>query len=122
MTFLLPFLAACWPALGNLHREAALTPVAALTCAEVAIRAPWHGVPPAVAVRQAWAESRFRRDVVSHRGAVGPLQVIPRYWCANYSKISNSCDTVGAGLRALAYYRRTAGACWRERYTGRKCA
>lgn len=116
MTFLLPFLIACWPALADIHREGALTPVAALTCAEVAIRAPMHGVPPLVAVRQAWAESRFRRDVVSPRGADGPLQRIARYWPGWWRG-----DAVGGGLDALAYYRRTAGACWRERYTGRRC-
>lgn len=118
MTFLLPLLAACWPALADLHRESALNPIAALTCAEVAVRAPLYGIPPKVAVRQAYAESRFRRDRVSGAGAVGPLQVIPRYWCRRAP-----CDHVGAGLRAMAHYRRTAGRCWWHRYTGRRgCA
>jgi hypothetical protein len=50
-------------------------------CLDVARAAREHGADPAVLVAVAWGESRLRADVVSRAGAVGPLQVIRRYWC-----------------------------------------
>lgn len=51
-------------------------------CLDVATTAVLAGVDPALAVAVAWGESRLRDDVVSSVGAVGPVQVIRRYWCA----------------------------------------
>jgi hypothetical protein len=54
----------------------------ATVCLDVATTSIRAGVDPALAVAIAWGESRLRDDVVSPVGAVGPLQVVRRYWCA----------------------------------------
>ena len=68
-------------------------------CLDVARAAREEGVPPRLAVTLAWSESRHRADVESRVGAVGPMQVIPRYWCP--SKRRQGCDLTRAGVRAL---------------------
>lgn len=121
-TLLAIILGACGLPLLDLHAEApARVLAAAPVCAEVAIKARAHGVDAQWLARLAFRESRFRRDRCSAAGACGPLQAVPRYWCA--AGTAEGCDIVGAGVRAWAHYERKAGGnrslalCW---YTGRK--
>jgi hypothetical protein len=50
----------------------------------------------------AWHESRFIHSAKSSAGAIGALQVLPRYWCKNGKRAR--CNLVDAGLRAYEYY------------------
>lgn len=97
----------------------------AAVCLEVATTAARAGVDPALAVSVAWGESRLRRDAVSPVGAVGPLQVVRRYWCAEgwtdvecgLAAMRDLCERYG--VRAgLCRYKRGVKAprdCWEAR-------
>lgn len=73
-------------------------------CVDVATEAERQGVYPPLAVAVAWRESALTRNAVSSAGAVGPMQVIPRFWCR-----SKPCDHIEAGVRALRYYTKRYG-------------
>jgi|7_EtaG_2_1085326.scaffolds.fasta_scaffold00687_11 hypothetical protein len=79
------------------------------TCILLVNEAERQGEDPFLVTALSWHESRMqylnrRGDVVrSHRGAVGPLQVIPRIWCE--SRSTRDCDLVEAGVRALNRFR-----------------
>ena len=68
-------------------------------CLDVANEATKQGVDPVLATAVAWRESAFLRKARSSAGAVGPMQVMPRFWCK-----SKKCDYIEAGVRALKYY------------------
>lgn len=68
-------------------------------CARVASTASVLGADARLVVALAWSETRFRGDLVSSVGAVGPLQIVPRWWCPSGDVAA--CDTVAAGVRAL---------------------
>ena len=72
-------------------------------CLDVAMTASDHDVSIEMAVAVAYEESRFLPDVESSAGAVGPMQVIPRYHCPN--RTIENCDVVDAGVNALARYK-----------------
>jgi hypothetical protein len=87
----------------------------ALVCIEVAMRAPRYGVPVALAVTTAWAESHLCPDAVGTAGEIGPMQCHPGYHetCA--------ADPVGTGLQVLARRLSEQGGDWHAatcRYTG----
>lgn len=71
-------------------------------CEEITIRAIPFGVDPVVAVAIASEETRLQRDLKSSHGAVGPMQVLPVYWCPQVG----ACNEIDAGLRAIAYFLR----------------
>tara|TARA_B100001173_G_scaffold305287_1_gene310478 strand:+ start:2109 stop:2537 length:429 start_codon:yes stop_codon:yes gene_type:complete len=73
-------------------------------CVDVVNEAQRQNVEPALAVAVAWRESALTRDAVSSAGAVGPMQVMPRFWCK-----SKSCNYIEAGVRALKYYTKRYG-------------
>ena len=52
-------------------------------CQMVVVEAEFQEVDPALALALAFHESGLRRYVVSKAGAVGPMQVLPRYWPKN---------------------------------------
>ena len=81
----------CPPDMARVHEWA--------VCLDVARAAREGGVSPRLAVTLAWSESRWRADVESPAGAVGPLQVVPRYWCPG--KRRHGCDLTRAGVHAL---------------------
>ena len=58
-----------------------------------------QSVDPMLAVAVAHVESRFDKRAVSSAGAVGPLQVLTKFWCKN-----KRCNLVEAGVRALNTY------------------
>lgn len=68
-------------------------------CIEVSESAADHGVDAPLAVAVAHVESAFNRDALSSAGAVGPMQVMPRFWCSG-----DTCDYTDAGMRALKTY------------------
>ena len=71
-------------------------------CVEVLETAEANGVDSTLAVAVAWHESRFRKKITSKAGAVGPLQVLPQYWCPN--KQEKGCDLILSGVMALKRY------------------
>ena len=62
------------------------------------------GEDPAILISLSWHESRFSVAGHSTKGARGPLQVIPGYWCPN--KAAQGCDFTRAGIRAYTAYRK----------------
>lgn len=98
-------LSPCQPAIERLraeHVSGADLLSRSLVCADVAITALAHGVDPDLAVTVAFHESRMDWSARSGAGAVGPMQVVPRYWCPDRTEAG--CDLVSAGVRALAEY------------------
>ena len=75
-------------------------------CADLAERAVRSGLDPALMVSIAWVESRFDGKAVSRAGAVGIMQVLPRYFCPK--RRARGCDLVAAGLDAFARWRRNS--------------
>jgi len=68
-------------------------------CLEVAEKAINSDLDPIIAVALSYSESRFTRAARSNVGAVGPLQVIPKWTCPNRRK--KGCDLVQAGVDTL---------------------
>lgn len=68
-------------------------------CEDVAVEAIMQNVDPVLAVSVAWRESSLLRNAKSSKGAVGPMQVLPRFWCKE-----KRCNLVKAGIDALKYY------------------
>ena len=54
-------------------------------------------------------ESSFRKNVISHAGAVGPAQVIPKYWAkycgSSEALLSDPEANVHCGAMVLAYFK-----------------
>lgn len=67
-------------------------------CVEVADKAREQGMDRYLALAMAWEESGFTPSAVSPEGAVGTMQVIPRWACPNRTR--QGCDLVAAGVRA----------------------
>ena len=70
-------------------------------CVSVLDTAEELGVPSHLAVAVAWHESKFNADAVSKAGAVGPMQILPKYWCPDKKK---NCDFLVAGIKALGKF------------------
>lgn len=73
---------------------------AALLCIEIAERAREHDLDPLELIALSWVESRHTPKLTSSAGAVGPLQVMLKYWRRDGDR-----DHITAGLRAWTYYR-----------------
>ena len=54
---------------------------------------------PMLAIAVSHVESGLQRGLVSSAGAVGPMQVMRRFWCK-----SEPCNLIDAGMYALKYY------------------
>lgn len=70
-----------------------------LVCQDVAWAARMSGVPVRLATTLAWSESRFQLGAVSSAGAMGPLQIQPRFWCPGGR--ADGCNLTMAGTQAL---------------------
>lgn len=81
-------------------RHAPLMTASIELCEEILERNNEFDLDPALVIAVAVEESRLRRDVESTSGAVGPLQVLPVYWCP----VEGSCNSIEAGLTALRYF------------------
>ena len=73
-------------------------PTMQTACVSVAVEAGKQGMDRYLALAMAWEESRFTPTAVSPEGAVGTMQVIPRWACPNRTR--QGCDLVAAGVRA----------------------
>ena len=69
-------------------------------CREIATQAESRGLRPALPVALAYHESRMKRHAVSRVGALGPLQVMPRYIKCDGSQLC----LISAGLDMLEYW------------------
>ena len=69
------------------------------TCLSLVAESQSAGIAPALVTSLAWHEARLLPDRTSSKGAKGPLQVIPKFWCE-----SEPCDYIKAGLKALKHY------------------
>lgn len=72
------------------------------TCEEVVIASINDGKDTSMMLSIAWYESAFTRRSVSSAGAVGPMQVLPKYWCPKGRK--KGCDLISAGFKAWDTY------------------
>jgi soluble lytic murein transglycosylase-like protein len=68
-------------------------------CEEVVNSAELHGIDPLLAIAVSHVESGLQRGLVSSAGAVGPMQVMRRFWCK-----SEPCNLIDAGMYALKHY------------------
>lgn len=85
------------------------------TCERLADKSISNDIDPLLVLSVAVEESRLK-NVTSNKGAKGPLQVIPKYWCPK-SVRNKPCDYELAGINALKYYLRKYGT-EREAVTG----
>lgn len=72
---------------------------AVAVCHDVLTEANLAGVDLPLAAALSYTESRFRPDAESGAGAVGPLQVLPKYHCPGKKRAG--CDVIRAGIVAL---------------------
>ena len=72
-----------------------------------------HGVDEILLTSIVATESSFRKNVVSHKGAIGPAQIMPRYWEEFCSPLDLSVprDNIECGARILAHLFEL---CWDE--------
>ncbi|MXZ54548.1 MAG: lytic transglycosylase domain-containing protein [Gammaproteobacteria bacterium] len=64
-----------------------------------------HDVNPILLASIIATESSFRQNVVSHKGAIGPAQIIPKYWekfCAPLD-LNVPRDNIECGARILSH-------------------
>ena len=82
------------------------TPERLDTCAEIVRAAEREGVPPHIALAVGYVESRYTPTARSGAGAVGAMQIIPRWICPGRTLVG--CDPVLEGVRLLrrSYLRR----------------
>ena len=72
-----------------------------------------HGVDQVLLTSIVATESSFRKDAVSSKGAIGPAQIMPRYWedfCAPLD-LSVPRDNIECGARILSHLLEQ---CWDE--------
>lgn len=69
-------------------------------CETVVAEAELKGVDTYTALSMAWEESKFTPTARSPEGAIGVMQIIPRYWCPGGH--AAGCDLTAAGVNA--YY------------------
>ena len=72
-----------------------------------------HGVDEVLLTSIVAAESSFRKDVVSHKGAIGPAQIMPQYWEDFCSPLNLNVpqDNIECSARILSYL---IEQCWDE--------
>ena len=86
--------------------------VAQAVCEDVGAAALVEGVSVELALALAYTESRLNPDAESSAGALGPLQVIPKWHCPR--RRARGCDLVGVGVRTLKRYRAKYGPAWAD--------
>ena len=72
-----------------------------------------HGVDEVLLTSIVATESSFRKDAVSHKGAIGPAQIMPRYWEEFCSPLDLRVpqDNIECGARILSHLLEQ---CWDE--------
>ncbi len=74
-------------------------------CIKVMREAEEQGFDRELAAAVAWKESRFNARARSNKGAVGVMQIIPKYWCPNKRR----CDSIVYGIKALRKLKKIYG-------------
>jgi soluble lytic murein transglycosylase-like protein len=74
------------------------------TCQHIVKAAKKGGLDPLTMAAVGWVESGMLTTVVSRAGAIGPLQVMPKYWCPKGQ--AQGCDTISAGIEAFKVWRK----------------
>ena len=72
-----------------------------------------HGIDEILLTSIVATESSFRKDAVSHKGAIGPAQIMPKYWeefCAPLD-LNVPSDNIECGARILSHLMEQ---CWDE--------
>ncbi|MYD45546.1 MAG: lytic transglycosylase domain-containing protein [Gammaproteobacteria bacterium] len=72
-----------------------------------------HGIDEVLLTSIVATESSFRKDAVSHKGAIGPAQIMPKYWeefCAPLD-LSVPRENIDCGARILSHLLEQ---CWDE--------
>ncbi|MCY3541599.1 MAG: transglycosylase SLT domain-containing protein [Gammaproteobacteria bacterium] len=72
-----------------------------------------HGIDEVLLTSIVATESSFRKDAVSHKGAIGPAQIMPKYWeefCAPLD-LSVPQENIECGARILSHLLEQ---CWDE--------
>ena len=90
-------------------------------CEQVAREAELAGEDVPLILSMAWIESRFNPKVVSRDGAVGVMQVLPRYTCHGRPK----CNLIREGLRLFKRWKRRSNSTFEAvcRYnSGNRCS
>ena len=68
-------------------------------CIQVVSAAEERGLPLELVAALSWHESRFQDNVVSKANAVGPLQILEKFWCK-----TDPCNHIESGLDAIEWY------------------
>jgi len=74
------------------------------TCVQVAEEAEHQGVPASLVIALSYVETRFNPNAISRSGAIGPLQVLPKYVCQD----DGPCDLIVEGVFMLRRWARRA--------------
>ena len=69
-------------------------------CQHIAYSAEELDLDVPFALSIAWVESGFNSSVVSHAGAVGAMQILPKYHCPG-GRLSSRCNVILSGLRVI---------------------
>jgi soluble lytic murein transglycosylase-like protein len=75
-----------------------------------------ESVPMVLMAALVMAESSYRPFARSHAGAIGPAQVIPRWWADGLCReldIADPAENLHCGARVLAHYREGCDGDWR---------
>ena len=89
----------CWLIVGGATIGEKAKQKKAAVCQTLYELAAVDGLDPVLIVSIAWHESAFRRRAKSTKGAIGLLQVLPRYFCPQ--RRAKNCDTTKAGFKAF---------------------
>jgi soluble lytic murein transglycosylase-like protein len=90
------------PAAAPSPATAPIAPKAELTPQELITQAAIHaGLPPAIVQSVARAESGYRQDAVSPKGAIGLMQLMPRTAAALNADPQDAAQNAAAGARYL---------------------
>lgn len=73
-------------------------------CETVVEEAERQDIDSSLAIAVALEESSLTEGKPSEAGAIGTMQILPKYWC----KSRKECDPIEAGVRALKYYVNTS--------------
>ena len=93
-----------------------------VTCAELVEESRAQGVPPHLTVAVAMVESRLNAEAVSPAGAVGPIQILPKWHCPG--RKAEGCDLVRQGVSLLRRLRVKYGSwdlAWCHYSAGTRC-
>lgn len=91
-----------WPQSAKVSYEEALR-----TCIDIVAESDAQRADVFHTVAITTVESKFFPEAVSPAGALGPMQVMPKWWCPK--KTAKGCDLVKAGVSAYKKVRKKYG-------------